>query len=109
MRKLFFSPILISASIAAQQDKMVDSLLNVLGNQTDGIEKVNTLASLHNSFLYQEAKVAKQYAEKELELSQKINYEKGIATDLYHLSVYYNNIDEVECFASNNTGGVILI
>ena len=34
---------------------------------------------------------------------------KGIATDLYHLSVYYNNIDEVECFASNNTGGVILI
>lgn len=92
---LAFSYFLCSSQ-NSEKDKYIDSLTLVLKNQKDTKEKVNTIAALYNAYLYQDAKVAKEYAEDELALSKEIDYEKGIATSLYHLGVYYNNLDEID-------------
>ncbi|MFD2727189.1 tetratricopeptide repeat protein [Hyunsoonleella rubra] len=80
----------------AQNEKKADSLINAYKNQAEDTLKVSTIAALYNHFLYQDHKLAKQYADEELKLSKKLNYDEGIGTSLYHLGIYYNNIDEID-------------
>ena len=98
MKRLFFCLYLIQIPclLTSQNNKKIDSLLNSFNSLPDGIEKVNTISALYNTYLYKDIDVAKKYADDELTLSKKINFEKGIATSLYHLGVYYNNLDEVD-------------
>ncbi|NMH89386.1 tetratricopeptide repeat protein [Flavivirga algicola] len=93
---LYLYLVLIPCFLSSQNDKKIDSLLKTLNNLPDGIEKVNTISALYNAYLYKDINVAKKYANDELALSKRINFEKGTATSLYHLGVYYNNIDEVD-------------
>lgn len=80
----------------SQENKKIDSLKNIIKNQTDDIQKVNAYAALYNTFLYQDQALAKFYAEKELEVSKKVDYHEGIGIGFYHLGVYFNNIDELD-------------
>ena len=77
----------------AQDDNKIDSLLNVYNSQEDDTIKVSTAAALYNSYLYNEPIKAKEWALKEWTLSKEIGYEKGISDGIYHLGVYYNNLN----------------
>lgn len=88
--------ILIPCVLTSQNEKKIDSLLKIYNSLPDSIEKVNTISALYNTYLYKDVDVAKKYADGELALSKKINFEKGIANSLYHIGVYYNNIDEID-------------
>lgn len=80
----------------SQKNKKTDSLLQVYSSQPEDTLKVSIIASLYNLYLYQDHKLAKQYADEELKLSKKLNYKDGIGTSLYHLGVYYNNLDKID-------------
>jgi len=81
----------------AQNTKFIDSLKQELkSRKVDDSVKVQILSSLYNAYLYNDLKKSKNFALKELELSNKIGFDKGIAQGLYHLAVYYNNIDLID-------------
>ncbi len=84
---LFFS----SYSLIGQENAVLDSLLKVYKTQADDTSKVATLQNLVQSYLYNQPKQALEYAQKSLELSQKLNYKKGIARSYYDIGVYYSN------------------
>ena len=88
--------ILMPFFISAQNEKKIDSLLDAYNTQANDTSKVKTITLLYNSLLYQDINSAKKYANEELLLSKKLNYQKGIASGNYHLGVYYNNIDEID-------------
>lgn len=83
-------------SLQAQQNKKLDSLLKKYESQKEDTLKVNTLAVLYNTFLYNDQEKAKEYALEQLSLSEKIDFKKGVARSLYHIGVYFNNIDQID-------------
>lgn len=80
----------------SQNNKRIDSLKQAYSTQLNDSIKVKTISALYNAFLYKDIEIAKKYAQEELALSKEINFEKGIASSLYHLGVYYNNIDKID-------------
>ncbi|WP_168796653.1 tetratricopeptide repeat protein [Cognatitamlana onchidii] len=58
--------------------------------QDDSI-KVAILTRLHEKLMFSKPKEAKSYAEKELEISKKIKYHRGIALGNMHIADYYFN------------------
>lgn len=93
IRILLLIYIIGTSLLFSQNDSKVDSLKRVVQDQSDDIEKVKAYAALYNTLLYQDHTLAKSYAESELKLAKKIGYKEGVGTGLYHLGVYYNNID----------------
>ena len=85
-----------STILSAQPIQNIDSLLQVNQTLEDSKEKAEILARLYNAYLYSDQKLARNFAIEEIELSGKIDYKKGVATGLYHLGVYYNNIGDVD-------------
>ncbi len=84
---LFFFPIYIFSQL--QGKARIDSLSNVYQEQTAHEEKVATLRELFNVQLYNDHSIAKRHAEHILELSERYNYEKGIAIGNYCLGNYF--------------------
>ena len=75
----------------SQKNKKVDSLLKISRKEQDDTIKVEVLARLYNTFLYNTPLLAKRFAEKELEVSQNINYKLGVGWATYHLGAYFQN------------------
>ncbi|WP_400078627.1 tetratricopeptide repeat protein [Winogradskyella sp. R77965] len=99
--KLGFIAILITTSIHSQQSQKLDSLLQTIKNQANDTLKVKNLQEVFKSYLYNNPKLALEYAEKGLKLSKKLNYKKGIARNYYNLGVYYSNTRQKDSTLTN--------
>src|SRR5688572_16265282 len=89
--KTFLLFILISglpAAGIAQQDKMADSLLNVLKNQKVDINRVNTLNLLaRNYWMKGDNNLAMKYANDAIAGGTKLNFSQGIFQGYYSLGL----------------------
>lgn len=74
-----------------QRNKPLDSLVRISLKQQDDTIKVEALARLYNTFLYNTPALAKRFAQKELQVSQDIDYRLGIGWATYHLGAYFQN------------------
>ncbi|WP_166965634.1 tetratricopeptide repeat protein [Yeosuana marina] len=95
---LFFC---ISLGSFSQENKKLDSLLNVFNNQPDGIEKVKTSQKLYNTYKHKNPDEAFRYANYGLTLSKKINYKNGEGLGYLNLAYYYRflpNIDSTKYY-----------
>ncbi|MBA3970653.1 MAG: tetratricopeptide repeat protein [Bacteroidetes bacterium] len=70
---------LCQLSVAYCQSSKTDSLLTVLKNTKDDTLKVNLLNQLFDHYEFENAVKANEYLTKATELSQRINYKKGLA------------------------------
>ncbi len=98
MKKLLFLLCLmvgLGKSVIAQNAKLIDSLKTELASRTeDDSIKVSILTRLHEKLMFSKPEEAKAYAQQELEISKKINYERGIALANMHFADYYTNRSE---------------
>lgn len=86
---IFF--ILYFLFVQAQNKKKIDSLFNVLNSTSFDTTKVNTLSALSFNFSVADSAKAFQYARQGVQLAQKINYKKGIATCYNNIGIVYKN------------------
>lgn len=87
----------ITISLCAQNTTpKIDSLLNVVARMKPDTSKANTLHEISRAYLFDLHDHAnmQKYADLELALSQKINYEKGIAYALLNKGIYYWSVGE---------------
>jgi tetratricopeptide (TPR) repeat protein len=73
-----------------------DSLIAVNDTIIDSAEKVDNLARLYNAYLYNDPEKALKFAKDEIQVAQRINYAEGIGIGLYHIGVYFNNINKAD-------------
>jgi serine phosphatase RsbU (regulator of sigma subunit) len=78
-------------SSIAQTTPHIDSLLKVLPTMKEDTNKANLLHELSRGYLYELHKMDKvnEYAQLELELSQKLNFKKGIAFGLLNKGIFF--------------------
>jgi len=85
-RKLFSCILVLFSCIVLQaQNKTIDSLLTLLKNEKTDTGKVNHFNNLFFEYEYTDNIKAKEYLDNALELSEKIDYKKGLATTYIHL------------------------
>lgn len=85
---IFF--IAICRSSFAQNDKVIDSLMNILKNANEDTNKVNLLNALSSRYLdITPNQGAKEYAEKALVLAEKINFKQGMSIAYFRIGLYY--------------------
>ncbi|MEL0456974.1 tetratricopeptide repeat protein [Flavobacteriaceae bacterium SZ-1-7] len=85
----------------SQNDKKIDSLLNALNNQPEGIEKVKTIQKLYHNFKHKNPEESFNYAHLGLDLSKKIGYKTGIGFGYLNLAYYYRfapNLDSARFY-----------
>jgi len=73
----------------------IDSLKSALEDAED-VEKINILNELFKSYRNSVPKLALSYAEAAFELSEELNYTKGIATSLNNIGVIYSHRGEFD-------------
>jgi len=78
---------LLSFSAISQNQKKIDSLLQVLKTLPDNEEKANTLERIARTYQYNSDKSG-EYYQKLLTLSEKIGYSVGVARGTYNLGSY---------------------
>jgi signal transduction histidine kinase len=93
MKKIMFLLIVfvtMQSICIAQQDKIADSLLNVIKIQKEDTNKVNTLNRLSNRFSQRkEYELSDKYAKDAISLAEKLNFKKGFIPAYGNLG--YNN------------------
>lgn len=83
---LCLSFVLSTKNLCAQEEKIIDSLRNVIKYATNDVIKVDTFNELSWSFLVSsKLKEAKYYATKAIETGKKVNYTEGIITGMMRL------------------------
>ncbi|MDB5231876.1 MAG: hypothetical protein JWN76_2681 [Chitinophagaceae bacterium] len=87
---LLFFAIIISSTVIAQ-DKITDSLKNVLAHSKADTSKVNTLIALSKSFSGSAPEVSLSYATQAKDLAVKLKFKKGQAYALKFIGIYYYN------------------
>ncbi|PWL39469.1 hypothetical protein DKG77_01125 [Flagellimonas aquimarina] len=91
---------LLMASIAnAQHTKTLDSLLKVYQSQAEDTSKIGTIKLLFDSYLNNNLNEAEKYVIEELELSQKLDYKKGVGMAYLHFGVldeYRSHLDSAK-------------
>lgn len=87
---------LIPTIVYSQNEKRVDSLLVVLGNNEDYITQINTLNNICLEYNDNDHAKLKLYNQKILELSKKYNYDVG-------LGLYYLNSSRINSKSNNAT------
>ena len=70
------------------QNTQLDSLLTALKTVKEDTSKVNILNDIFLEYEYTDYKKAKEYLNKALELSQRIDYKKGLGTTYMYLGFY---------------------
>lgn len=90
-RILFF--ILISSlhCFTYSQTSKSDSLLKVLAKASDDTSKVNTLNDLFKEYQNSNPARAFKYAKQAIDLAEKLNFSKGVASSLNNIGLYYFN------------------
>ncbi len=89
----------------SQKNRQIDSLLRISNKKKDDTLKVEALARLYNTFLYNTPKLAERFAKKELEVSRRIDYKLGMGWANYHLGAYFQNAgknDSAKYFLNNS-------
>jgi serine phosphatase RsbU (regulator of sigma subunit) len=91
---LLCSDILFLSVPASAQTPHIDSLMHVLKTMKSDTNKANTLHEISRAYLYElnNMEMVNHYATLELELSQKLNYKKGIAYGLLNKGIFYWSI-----------------
>ncbi|HET6227576.1 MAG TPA: tetratricopeptide repeat protein [Bacteroidia bacterium] len=93
----FLSGNFVYSSLSAQNTTpKIDSLLKLVATMKPDTNKANTLHEVSRAYLFDLHDHAnmKKYADLELVLSQKLNYEKGIAYSLLNNGIYYWSVGE---------------
>ncbi|NAS31844.1 tetratricopeptide repeat protein [Flavobacteriaceae bacterium R38] len=107
---LFFIYFLCSFQfIYSQNQTKIDSLKRALSShQTEDSTRVEILTLLHEKLMFSEPEAAKKYAEEELRISQKIDYQEGIGRGFLHLANYFENRNNTDStlFYYNKAKGV---
>lgn len=89
--------------VSAQENKKLDSILDVYYSQTDGIEKIKTLDELFKAKSGLEtSEKAIGFAKEQLALSKKIDYTKGKADAYLNMAKYYGthrNLDSTTYYS----------
>ncbi|MBC3757543.1 tetratricopeptide repeat protein [Hyunsoonleella sp. SJ7] len=75
--------------LSSQNEKQIDSLLQTYKSQPESIEKAQTAHELFRLHRHKSPKDAFKYARLGLQLSKKINYDKGIGLGYLNLAYYY--------------------
>jgi len=75
----------------SEKNAKLDSLVKVSEKKLNDTLKVEALGRLYNTFLYNSPSLAERFARKELVVSEKINYQTGLAWANYHLGAYFQN------------------
>lgn len=90
MRKklLFFIFLLYCSLLSFAQEAPIDSLLNLLKTSMADTTKVNVLNNLFLQYEFEDVEKAEKYLKEALELAEKSNYQKGLAT-AYVYSGYF--------------------
>lgn len=78
----------------SQDQKTIDSLLNVLKQNSNDTNSANCLNQLASEYKSNEPQKAKEFAEKALSLSQKISYKKGIANSYHLYGMIHSNLSD---------------
>ncbi len=78
----------------SEKNEKLDSLVKVSEKKLNDTIKVNALARLYNTFLYNSPALAERFARKELLVSEQINFPTGLAMANYHLGAYFQNAGE---------------
>ena len=89
---LFIFITVIHATGMAQQDKIADSLLNVIKTQKEDTNRVNTLNALSRRFaMKREYELSNKYAKDAISLAEKLNFKKGLinANSNFGLNNYF--------------------
>lgn len=84
------------STVWGQSKEVTDSLLQAYNTQANDTNKVHILHQLLDRYMYNDIEKAKGYALERLELAQKLNYDKGIASSFFTLGNYYYNIDHLD-------------
>jgi Tfp pilus assembly protein PilF len=94
---LFIFIITVHATGIAQQDKIADSLLNVLKTQKEDTNRVNTLNQLARTYLRKgDDSLAMKYANDVIASAAKLNFPRGIILGYRCLGFVYNNAGNEE-------------
>ena len=89
--------LLVPCSFVFAQNKMdIDSLLSVYEKQSLDTLKIKTANNIVNYYMYRDPSKAKEYAKRELELSNQLNYKSGVSLANYQLGIVYNNLDNTD-------------
>jgi len=94
--KVFFLGCFCVGALQAQQGKKLDSLLAAYKNHKEDTLKIINLAHLYNTILYTNPIAALNYAREELQLSEKLDFEKGVGWSTYHLGAYHQNAGNID-------------
>jgi len=79
----------ISKSIIAQNDKVVDSLMNILKNASEDTNKVNVLNDLNRHYVdIGPQPRSKDFGDNALALAAKLNFKKGLAIAYFNIGLY---------------------
>ncbi len=98
MRRFFSlcSLILFCSSFAVGQHNTIDSLKKLLRVSAEDTNKVNILNKLSYEYLYSNPSKAISYDKQALELSQELNYNKGIASSYSSMGNTYYSTSEYD-------------
>jgi serine phosphatase RsbU (regulator of sigma subunit) len=94
-RSIFFITLLLNlfflSCMLCAQTPRIDSLMTILKTMPSDTNKANTLHEVSRAYLYElnNMEMVNYYATLELELSQKLNYKKGIAYGLLNKGIFY--------------------
>jgi tetratricopeptide (TPR) repeat protein len=80
---------ILSQPLFCNEDQEIDSLLVQLSNAKEDTTKVNILIHLAQQTTWTDIKSSEKYSTQALQLSEQINYIKGLAYSKYHLSNVY--------------------
>lgn len=79
-----------------ESNKKIDSLYKSAYKSNIDKFNVQALGALYNSLLYKAPTLSKQFAEKEVSVSKKINYTEGIGLGNYHIGAFYQNSGNID-------------
>lgn len=79
-----------------QGQEKVDSLLNAFESHKQDTLKIKTLHKLFDQYMYVDWKKALEYAQKELDLSQNIDYQQGIGKGYLHTGMAYYFLENMD-------------
>lgn len=79
----------LGTSSFSQNNKLLDSLLNIQDTISEGMPKIKNLEELFYAEIYNTPEKAKVYAFKAFTLSSKLGKEESEGVALYHIGTYY--------------------
>ena len=93
---ILFVLILVPKLANAMEQDEIDSLVNSLQYMNDDTNKVNVLNRIADGLLYIDYVQIQAYADQALQLSEDLNYEKGIAESYNNLGIYFREVGVYE-------------